>query len=75
MPTEIAWSGQPDYDLSDRQQLRRVYEQVLREGTADEIRAWVRASTLLEVWDDLYLPVYVRWAWEPWIAVHRGGRG
>lgn len=26
LPAEIAWSGQPDYDLTDRQQLRRVYE-------------------------------------------------
>ena len=74
LPAEIAWSGQPDYDLGDRQQLRRVYEQVLREGTADEIRAYVRASTLCELWDELYLPAYVRSAWEPWVAACRGGR-
>lgn len=72
LPATVAWSGQPDYDLGDRRQLRLVYEQVLREGTADEIRAYVRASTLLEVWDELYLPPYVRQAWEPWVAAHRG---
>jgi hypothetical protein len=72
LPAEIAWSGQPDYDLTDRQQLRRVYEQVLRDGTTEEIRAYVRASTLVEVWDELYLPAYVRVAWEPWITARRG---
>ncbi|MGQ0804187.1 MAG: hypothetical protein ACT4PI_10040 [Actinomycetota bacterium] len=71
MPATIAWSGQPDYDLGDRKQLRRVYEQVLREGTADEVRTHLRASTLLEVWDELYLPAHVRQAWEPWIAARR----
>lgn len=74
LPTDIAWSGQPDYDLDDPQQLRRVYEQVLREGTADEIRAYVRASTLLEVWEELFLPPQVRRAWEPWVNAHRGTR-
>jgi hypothetical protein len=74
LPVEIAWSGQPDYGLADRQQLCRVYEQVLREGTAEEVRRYVRASTLLEVWDELYLPMYVRMAWEPWVAAHRGDR-
>jgi hypothetical protein len=75
LPVEIAWSGQPDYDLGDRQQLVRVYEQVLRDGTADEVRRYVRASVLLEIWDELYLPAYVRLAWEPWVAARQGGRG
>lgn len=47
LPSTIAWSGQGSYDLADRSQLRDVYEQVLREGTGDEIRSFVRASTLL----------------------------
>lgn len=72
LPSTIAWSGQGDYDLADRGQLCRVYEQVLREGTSSEIRAYVNASTLLEVWDELYLPSYVRTAWEPWVTAHRG---
>ena len=72
LPVEIAWSGQPEYDLGDRQQLRRVYEQVLRDGTADEIRRYVRASVLLEVWDELFLPTYVRHAGERWVSARRG---
>jgi hypothetical protein len=72
LPAEIAWSGQPEYDLGDRQQLRRVYEQVLRDGTADEIRHYLRASVLLELWDELFLPTYVRHAWGPWVSARRG---
>lgn len=74
LPATVAWSGQPEYDLGDRRQLRLVYEQVLREGTAGEIRTYVRASTLLEVWDELILPPYVRQPWEPWVAARRGAR-
>jgi hypothetical protein len=72
LPATIAWSGQGSYDLTDRSQLRQVYEQVLREGTSEEIRGFVRASTLLEIWDELYLPDYVRRAWEPWVVARRG---
>ena len=72
LPVDIAWSGQSDYDLGVRRQLCRVYEQVLREGTADQVRRYVRASTLLEVWDELVLPEYVRSAWDPWIVAHQG---
>jgi hypothetical protein len=71
LPADIAWSGQGEYDLADPGQLRRVYEQVLREGTEDQVRRFVRASTLLEVWDDLVLPEYVRAAWEHWVQARR----
>jgi hypothetical protein len=72
LPLDIAWSGQSDYDLGTRRQLLRVYEQVLREGTAVQVRRYVRASTLCEVWDELTLPAYVREAWAPWLVAHRG---
>lgn len=71
LPVDIAWSGQSDYDLGVRRQLCRVYEQVLREGTAEQVRRYVRASMLLEVWDELVLPEYVRVAWEPWVNAHQ----
>ena len=48
-----------------------MYEQVLREGTTDDVRRYVRASKLVEVWDDLILPAYVRAAWEPWLQRRR----
>lgn len=67
LPPWIRWSGSPvAYDLANPRHLRSVYEQVLREGTEDDVRQYLRASVLAEVWDDLYLPSYVRAAWEPW---------
>jgi len=45
----------------------------LREGTEDDVRAYVRASTLIDVFGELNLPQHVRAAWVPWIAARRGG--
>lgn len=72
LPTRIRWSGAPVvYDLSDVRHLRSVYEQVLREGDEADIRRYVRASTLVNEWDDLFVPAYVRVAWEPWVRARR----
>jgi uncharacterized protein (UPF0147 family) len=72
LPLSIRWSDEPiAYDLANPRHLRSVYEQVLREGSDAEVRRYVRASTLIEVWDDLFLPEHVRAAWVPWLARHR----
>jgi hypothetical protein len=76
LPTRIRWSGAPVvYDLSDVRHLRSVYEQVLREGDEADIRRYVRASTLVDEWDDLFVPAYVRAAWEPWVRARRERMG
>ena len=49
----------------------RVYEQVLREGTADDVRFFVDADRLLELWNELVLPPAVREAWTGWIERRR----
>jgi hypothetical protein len=49
-----------------------VYEQVLREGNADDIRRFIDLDELIALWDDLVLPPYVRRAWAAWF--HRHGR-
>jgi hypothetical protein len=68
LPLHIRWSGPPvTYDLDDRADRARVYEQVLREGTEDDIRFYVDEDHLLEVWGELVLPPPVREAWAPWI--------
>lgn len=66
LPQHIRWSG-PDltYDLDNPADRARVYEQVLREGTEDDVRFYVRPDRLLELWDTLVLPAYVRTAWGP----------
>jgi hypothetical protein len=75
LPLHIRWSGPTlSYDLDDRADRARVYEQVLREGTEDDVRLYVEADQLLELWDELVLPPPVRRAWTGWIERHRRAR-
>src|SRR3954447_24716686 len=65
LPEHIRWSGPTiAYDLDDRADRARVYEQVLREGTADDVLFYVDPNHLRELWDELVLPPAVRRAWE-----------
>lgn len=73
LPLHIRWSGPSiTYDLADRADRARVYEQVLREGTEDDVRFYIDADELLELWDELVLPPPVRRAWGDWIRRRRG---
>jgi hypothetical protein len=64
LPFHIRWSGPPlAYDLKKRADRIRVYEQVLREGTEDDVRFYVDPDELREVSDELVLPPPVRRAW------------
>lgn len=75
LPLHIRWSGPTlSYDLDDRADRARVYEQVLREGTEDDVRFYVEADQLLELWEDLVLPPPVRRAWADWVERHRRAR-
>jgi hypothetical protein len=68
LPLHVRWSSPPlTYDLADRADRARVYEQVMREGTESDIRFYVEAEHLLELWDELVLPPAVREAWAPQI--------
>jgi hypothetical protein len=72
LPRRVNWSRtDPTYDLSDRRQRARVYEQVLREGTADDVRYFIDVDELIELWDELVLPPPVSRAWIDWLAQHR----
>ena len=73
LPLHIRWSGPPrQYDLADRQQRARVYEQVLREGNDDDVHRFIHADELIELWEELVLPRHVRQAWADWLQRHRG---
>ena len=54
------------YDLANRADRARVYEQVLREGTEEDVRFYVDPVQLKELWEDLVLPPAVRRAWTAW---------
>lgn len=71
LPLHIRWSGPPlTYDLSNRADRARVYEQVLREGTEGDVRFYVDADHLRDLWDELVLPPAVRRAWAAWLRRH-----
>ncbi|MDP8931062.1 MAG: hypothetical protein M3O70_21445 [Actinomycetota bacterium] len=72
LPRRVNWSRtDPTYDLSDRRQRARVYEQVLREGTGDDVRYFIDVNELIDLWDELVLPPAVSRAWIDWLSQHR----
>lgn len=75
LPLHVAWSEPPlAYDLSRRADRLRVYEQVLREGTEDDVRNYIDVDELARVFDELVLPPYVRAAWSEWFCQRERGR-
>lgn len=73
LPRWVNWSRRdPIYDLADRRQRVRVYEQVLREGAAADVRYFIDVDELIELWEDLVLPPAVSAAWIEWLARNRG---
>jgi len=73
LPSWVRWSGPPRrYDLADRTDRALVYEQVLTEGTGDDVRFYVVVNELIKLWDELVLPRYVREAWAAWLDECRG---
>ena len=75
LPQRVNWSeADPIYDLDDRRQRALAYEQVLAEGTAEDVRRFIDVDELIEVWDELVLPRAVSRAWIDWVAEHRGVR-
>ncbi len=67
LPLRIYWSG-PDpasveWDTGSADERRWLYEVVLREGDLDDVRRWVDGSSLVDLWEDLHLPPWLRQAW------------
>lgn len=68
LPLHLNWSHPGrTFNLSNRRQRARVYEIVLREGTANDLLAYVDGVLLADLWPDLVLPRHIRTAWEPLI--------
>jgi hypothetical protein len=73
LPLRVRWSGPPrTYDLGDRHDRLFVYEQVMTEGTDDDVRAFIDVDEVLAMWDELVLPRHVRRAWAAWLRRQRG---
>ena len=73
LPLHVRWSGPSiTYDLANRSDRMRVYEQVMREGTEEDVFHFIDLEQLVDLWDDLVLPPGVRRAWAAWLEAHRG---
>lgn len=73
LPSNARWSGPPKtYDLDDPLDRARVYEQVLREGTDDDVRHFIDVDVLKTLWETIVVPARVRVAWPSWFRHHRG---
>jgi hypothetical protein len=65
LPHRLMWQANRHVDLDDSFERRWAYEIVLREAIrVEELRAWLDAGTLRELWPQLILPRGVRRAWE-----------
>ena len=63
----LAWSGQRTFRLADRNERQRAYEIVLREGGPQEIERYIDGALLVDSWNELFLPRWIRQAWQPLI--------
>ena len=64
LPVHLNWSDRGrHFDLRDRRQRARVYEIVLREGGPEDVRRYIDGALLVDLWDELVLPLSVRGAW------------
>ncbi len=72
LPVHLNWSDPGRrFDLRDRSQRARVYEIVLREGTPDDVLAYLDGALLIDLWDDLVIPRDIRAVWAPLIKETR----
>jgi len=59
------------FDLDDPAGREEFYEIVLTNGTATDICRYLNLDELLRLWDPLWLPRYIRTAWEPRLQLLR----
>lgn len=69
LPLHLTWSASGRvFDLRARAGRARVYEIVLQEGTHADILGYMDGALLVDLWEDLVLPRFVRSAWAPLVA-------
>ncbi|MGH3248359.1 MAG: hypothetical protein ACRDOI_19455 [Trebonia sp.] len=65
LPLRLDWTERAEFHLDDPAERNVMYERVIREATRiDDLRSYLNATVLREVWPDLFLPVRVRRIWE-----------
>lgn len=64
LPLTLNWSDPGRvYNLRHRMERARCYEVIIREGMPDDIQRWIDGALLIDIWDDLTLPRYIRKEW------------
>ena len=65
LPNRLYWQPDRHVDLDNPALLQWMYAAVLREAVSvEELRTWIDGPTLVRLWPDLYLPRWVRSAWQ-----------
>jgi transcriptional regulator with XRE-family HTH domain len=74
MPDLVGRTEQSEWDLRDRTDRRRLYENLLTEGDQHMIMRWVDGALLVDIWTELVLPEQIRAAWKPAVQAAAAGR-
>ncbi|MEV0838200.1 helix-turn-helix domain-containing protein [Actinocatenispora sera] len=69
LPLLLNWSDTGrSFDMRRRRDRAWVYEIVLREGTPEDVLTYIDGALLVDLWDELVLPVAIREAWNPLVT-------
>ncbi len=61
LPLRLDWSERTEFHLGDPAERNVMYERVIREATrVDDLRSYLNAAVLRQVWRQLFLPARVR---------------
>jgi len=61
------------YELDDPAERKYLYEIVLTDGTAADVKRFIARSILVDLWGRLYLPASIRTAWADTVTWLPGG--
>ena len=72
LPFHLYWSDDNNtFNLSKRARLRTMYQIVLTEGSADDVRSYINLALLIDIWNELWLSPAVHEEWDHWIEANR----
>lgn len=74
MPDLVGHTDKGEWDLRDRTDRRRLYENLMVEGDQHMIMRWVDGALLVDLWTELALPEKIRATWEPPVEAASSGR-
>jgi transcriptional regulator with XRE-family HTH domain len=63
--------GGYEYDLADRLQRARCYSRTIVAGSLDELSRNIDGALLIDLWEELVIPMGIRSAWQPAVAAAR----